>query len=57
MKITIRKKSNKPFKSGLKIEVVDNEITINPFSMKPAYKMDDGGFVNVEICRIINHLS
>lgn len=55
MKITIRKKSNKPFKSGLKIEEVNDTIFINPHSLKPAYKMNDGCFVNVEICRVIDN--
>ncbi len=39
------KKSGKPFKSGLIVGIA-KEHTTNPYSDKPAFKMDDGSIVD-----------
>ena len=51
MKVT--KKSNKPFKSKLKVNTV-KDIVINPYSGKQAYSFyEDDSVVNCECCIII----
>jgi len=47
----IYKKSGKPFKSGGK-KGIALEITINKFSGKKAFKMDDGSVVDCSICSL-----
>lgn len=45
----ICKKSGKPFKNGLKLALVVGE-TVNPYSKKPAYILEDGSVVDKYIC-------
>lgn len=47
----IIKKSNKPFKSGKQVGMV-SEITINPYSEKLGFKMDDGSIVDCYQCNL-----
>jgi hypothetical protein len=46
----VTKKSRKPFKSGKKTETVVKE-TINPYSGKEAYLLEDGSVVNKSQCQ------
>lgn len=49
----VRKKSNKPFKSGLKIATVKN-VTVNENIGKIAFSFyEDDSVVNCEICRLV----
>lgn len=50
---SIVKHSNKPFKSGLKIGT-PMELTLNPYSTKQAFKMDDGSVVDCYQCQILS---
>jgi hypothetical protein len=47
--MNVTKKSGKPFKNGLKFAVVVGE-TINPYSKKPAYILEDGSVVDKKVC-------
>lgn len=50
----VKKRSNKPFKSGSKTELVIN-ITINPYSDKEAFLLNDGSIVNCEVCKLTDN--
>lgn len=47
----IVKKSNKPFKSGLKVGIVKS-MTINPHNPELAFLMNDGSIVNCHQCKL-----
>lgn len=50
----VKKKSNKAFKSGLKINTVKN-LTINPNTSKLAYTFfEDTSIVDVDKCEIVS---
>lgn len=47
--IYIKKRSNKPFKSGKKIGQI-MEMGVNPHSGKSAFLMEDGTYVDCSMC-------
>lgn len=52
----VTKHSKKPFKSGLLTGTV-NGVTINPYSQKKAFKMDDGSIVDCyQVTLVINEI-
>lgn len=51
----IIKHSGKPFKSGEKIGI-PKELTINPYSNKQAFKMDDGSIVDCHQCNRLRNI-
>jgi hypothetical protein len=50
--LNIIKRSNKPFKSGLKIGIPLG-MELNPYSGKMAFKMDDGSIVDCHQCKLV----
>lgn len=50
---SVIKRSKKPFKSGLIIERAYGTVT-NPYSNKVAYLLEDGSYVDVYQCRVID---
>lgn len=50
----VKKKSGKPFKSGLKVNTV-KKLTHNPNTKKPAFFFEeDQSVVDAHICEIVN---
>jgi hypothetical protein len=51
--LKVTKHSDKPFKSGKKIGII-TELTVNPFSGKQAFKMDDDSIVDCYQVKLLN---